>query len=301
MARDAGANGQFQSYLWSDLEPTVGVYDDTKLSDFISTMNNAGQNQLTQLVGLQVINTVTREVPAELEATDWDADAMTAAFKGLLDQLLPHMQNRVSYLSIGNEVDVYFENGRMDELTAYKTFFNNIQTYLASRLAEAQLGITVTASGWLGANVQNWLDLTDDSDVIITTYYPLNSNFTVQSANAPAADFPNLINLAGNRPLIFQETGYPSSSIGGSSESMQAEFVRQVFSAWRAADDRIPFLNWFLLHDFSTDLVDELTGYYGINDANFRAYLDSLGLRNRDNTDKQAWPVLVQEAEIFRQ
>ena len=301
LIRNTGVSGQFQSYLWSELEPAVGVYDNAKLTDFVSTMNSAEQNGLVQLVGLQAINTIPREVPAGLETADWDSNSMVQAFEGLLDQLLPYMQGRVTYLSIGNEVDVYFESGHMGELAAYKTFFNAIQTYLAGRLPEAQLGITITAGGWLGNNVQSWLDLTDSSDVLITTYYPLQPDFSVRPPNAAVADFPDLIALAGNKPLVFQEVGYPSSSVGSSSEALQAEFVRQTFSAWRDANGRIPFLNWFLLHDFSTDVVDELTAYYGINNANFRAYLDSLGLRNRDNTDKQAWPVLLQETEQFRQ
>ncbi|AUM12982.1 hypothetical protein [Ketobacter alkanivorans] len=298
MVQDAGATGQFQSYRWSELEPIVGVYN--KLSDFSSTMNSAQQNNLTQLLGLQVINTVTREVPAGLGATAWDDPAMINAFTGLLDQLLPSMQGRVTYLSIGNEVDVYFENARMDELAAYKTFVSAIQTYLENRLPQAQLGITVTAGGWLGSNVQSWLDLTANTDVIITTYYPLQGDFSVQPPTAAAADIPALLSVVTDRPWVFQEVGYPASTIGGSSEAMQAEFVRQVFATWRDANGRIPFLNWFLLHDFSTELVDQFVGYYGVNNPNFRAYLDSLGLRNRNNTDKQAWTVLLQEAESFR-
>lgn len=298
--QDAGVSGQFQSYTWSALEPSAGVYDSAKLADFSSTMTSAEGNNLTQLLGLQVINTVQREVPAGLQTTSWDDPAMIGAFTQLLDQLLPHMAGRVTYLSIGNEVDVYFENGRMGELAAYKTFVSAIQTYLATRLPQAQVGITITAGGWLGSNVQSWLDLTADTDVIVTTYYPLQGDFSVQPPTAAAADIPALLSVVTDRAWVFQEVGYPSSPQGGSSEAMQAEFVRQVFAAWRDADGRIPFLNWFLLHDFATDLVNQLVGYYGVSNPNFRAYLDSLGLRNRDNTDKQAWSVLVQEAASLR-
>lgn len=295
LAREAGAQGQFQSYQWSALEPVAGVYDTTKLNEFASAMSSAETNHLVQLVGLQVINTVTREVPSGLESIAWDDPAMLTYFTGLLDQLLPAMTGRVTYLSIGNEVDVYFENGRMSELAAYKSFVSSIQAYLATRLPAARIGITVTAGGWLGSNVQSWLDLTEFSDVVITTYYPLQADFSVQPPTVAAAQIPALLSLITDRPWVFQEVGYPSSSIGGSSETMQADFVRQVFAAWRDANGRIPFLNWFLLHDFSTGLVNQFVGYYGVSNPNFRAYLDSLGLRNRDNTDKAAWGVLVQE------
>lgn len=294
--RDAGAKGQFQSYLWSDLEPTVGNYNSGKLQEFASGMQHAETNQLTQLVGIQLINTVARQVPASLASADWDSNAMINAMHGLLDQLIPHMRNRVRYISIGNEVDVYFQGRSQDELDAYRVFFDDAAQYLRQRLPGVQVGITVTAGGWLGSNVQRWLDLTASSDVMIATYYPLQADYSVQPPQAPAQDFPALLQLAGSKQLVLQEVGYPSSTINGSSEAMQAEFFHQVFAAWRDSDGRIPFLSLFLLHDIASDLVDVFTVYYGVPDPKFRAYLDSIGLRNRDNTDKLAWPAVVEEA-----
>ncbi|MAR90501.1 MAG: hypothetical protein CML06_06430 [Pseudomonadales bacterium] len=296
---DAGATGQFLSYRWSELEPRVGQYDSVALGQFADAMAAAEQTGLTQLVGLQLINTVTREVPAELEATAWDDPAMIAAFQGLLDQLVPHMTGRVRYLSLGNEVDGYFGAGRMTELTAYAGFFQAARSYLAGPLPDTALGITITAGAWLGPDVQSWLDLTQSSDVIITTYYPLQADFTVRPPAAPAADFPALLALVPDKPWVLQEVGYPASPISQSSEALQAEFVRQVFSTWGQYQDRIRFLNFFLLHDFSSELVDSFMVYYGVNEPTFRAYLDSLGLRNADDTDKAAWPVLVEEAAAF--
>jgi len=304
LARDAGARGQFLSWRWSELESTLGNYDTAVLDNFNGAMNFAAQQGLVQLLGLQVINTVTREVPAELVDAEWDSAAMINAFTGLLDQLLPAMQGRITYLSIGNEVDVYFENGHLDELAAYRNFVDTIQNYLRSRLPQAQIGITVTAGGWLGSQVQYWLDLTAHTDVIITTYYPLKQDFAVRVPAVAAADIPNLLAQVTDKPWVFQEVGYPSSVTGGSSEATQTEFVRRVFAAWRDSGDRIPFLNWFLLHDLPQDLVDQLVIYYGqdsgVNSANFRAYLDSLGLRQRDGTPKNAWPAFVEEGQAYR-
>ncbi|RLT99258.1 hypothetical protein [Ketobacter sp.] len=298
--QDAGANGQFQSYPWSQLEPALGSYDSQRLNDFNNTMLSAAEQQFTQLLGLQVINTVTREVPAELATVAWDDPAMIGAMEDLLDQLLPAMAGRVRYLSMGNEVDVYFAAGRLAEVTAYRTFVRAVQDYLSTRLPEIQVGITVTADAWLGPQVQTWLDLTADSDVIITTYYPLHSDFSVRPPDSVQADFPALLSLVTDRPWVLQEVGYPASEVGASSEALQAEFVHQVFAAWRNAEGRIPFLNWFLLHDLSSELVAELVLYYGVDNARFTAYLDSLGLRNRDNTDKAAWSAFVEEAAGWR-
>lgn len=296
LARSAGADGQFQSYRWSELEPTLGVYDAARMQEFRSAMQHAESEGLTQLLGIQLINTVTREVPAELNQADWDSASMQNAMRALLDQLIPHLRNRVHYISIGNEVDVYFQNADAAELDAYRDFFASAAQYLRQQLPGVQVGITLTAGSLLGADPR-WPQLVADSDVMIATYYPLQADFSVQPPQRPAQDFPDLLARAGGKNLVLQEVGYPSSTINGSSEAMQAEFVHQAFAAWRDSNGRIPFLNLFLLHDFSTELVNVLTGYYGSSDPRFRAYLDSLGLRHRNNTDKLAWPAVLQEAQ----
>lgn len=296
LLQQAGVNGQFLSYRWSELEPTVGNYDAAKLAEFADAMASAESRGFRQLLGIQIINTVTREVPAELANTAWNDPAMINSLHNLLDQLLPDMSPTVQYLSIGNEVDGYFFAGHENELNAYRELVDGVKTYVQNQSPAVKVGITITAGGWLGGNVQQVLDLTQNNDVMVATYYPLNSDFTVRPADSPLADFPALLNYRNGRPLVLQEVGYPSAGSLNSSEAQQAQFIRNTFTAWRNSNGAIKLLNFFLLHDFSTSLVDTLVLYYGVNDPNFRAYLDTLGLRHRNNTDKTAWPVLVQES-----
>jgi hypothetical protein len=98
-----------------------------------------------------------------------------------------------------------------------------------------------------------------------------------------------MVTLARGKPLILQEVGYPSSAMLNSSEQKQAEFVANVFTAWQAAGDRIPFLSSFALHDFSPQICEDLAKYYDLpDDENFKAYLCSLGLRRANGTPKLA-------------
>ena len=77
----------------------------------------------------------------------------------------------------------------------------------------------------------------------------------------------------------------------------QAAFVTNVFTAWKAANGRIPFLNVFLLHDFTQSMCDDFGVYYGLpNVPSFKAFLCSLGLRKADGTARQAWSTLGDEA-----
>gem|GEM_PF-4731839 len=85
-------------------------------------------------------------------------------------------------------------------------------------------------------------------------YYPLNAAFTTQAPESPLTDFPHMIAMVGEKPLLLQEVGYPAGEGLGSSEAQQAEFIQAVFDAWDAAGAKIPFLNLFAMGDFSDQM-----------------------------------------------
>jgi hypothetical protein len=106
--------------------------------------------------------------------------------------------------------------------------------------------------------------------------------------------------LARGLPVLLQEVGYPSSDVLHSSEAEQVEFVQNVFAAWKSAGDSIPYLNYFLLHDFNEALCGALEGYYGLRNPNFHAYLCTLGLRQANGTPKLAWQTFVDETKRWK-
>lgn len=293
LAQLAGANGQFSSYTWSELEPSAGDYE---LQNFSDAMAHAEDENLTVLVGLQVINTVARAVPSDLVNQAWNSATMISRMHAFLDQLIPLMQGRVAYISIGNEVNGYFTGIHASELSAFTSFFADAVDYLHTHLTGVAVGVTVTSDALLGVDAMTWYDLNRYSDVVIATYYPLQADFTAKPSNKPITDFPALIQFANGKPLVLQEAGYPASTVLGSSEASQAEFIGHVFSAWADSDGAIPFLNLFLLHDLSDGLVDTLVSYYGVSGDNFREYLASLGLRYADSVEKEAWRALLDAA-----
>lgn len=155
---------QVMNGRWDHL--TAGSFSAGQLENFANAMEHGEANHLTQLVGIQVIDTVVRRVPSSLAGTGWSSPTMIDAMHGLLDQLIPSMRNRVQYISIGNEVDLYFEERPQDELDTYRAFCDDAARYLRQHLPGVQVGITVPAGGWLGADVQRWLDLSVGRDVM---------------------------------------------------------------------------------------------------------------------------------------
>jgi hypothetical protein len=157
--------------------------------------------------------------------------------------------------------------------------------------------VTETYGGAVGPAAEQAMALDTRSDVVIYTYYPLQGKFQVQAPGSPKIDFPRMVTLAGGRAVILQEVGYPTAERLSSSEQAQAQFVSSVFQAWQEAGDRIPFLNFFLLHDLTPEVCGGMMDYYHLHDADFEAFLCSLGLRTADGEAKLGWNALVKGAQ----
>jgi hypothetical protein len=294
LAHEAGVNGNAFTEKWSVLEPAAGEFTTGK---YVDDMNGyLAFYPDTSLLGIQVLNTTDKETPPDLLDVPFDDPLMLQRFQALIDSMLP-LDPNVRYLSIGNEVDVYLATH--NEWDAYKTFYDGALEYVHQVAPQLQVGVTVTYNGIrdFPLNVER---LNEHSDVFIVTYYPLGIMFTTDDPAAPLTDFPKMIEAAGDRPVVLQEVGYPSAELLDGSEEEQAEFVRNVFAAWAAAGDAIPFLDFFLMHDLTEAFCDNLEAYYGIEHPNFHAFLCTLGLRREDGTPKLAWDTFVEEAARWR-
>lgn len=102
LAYGAGARGQLIAANCKELEPTAGAID---VSPLVGQFDDGGNREPTIFVGLQVINTVAKEVPADLADSAFDGVAMRQRFHALIDALAAALPGRITYLSIGNEVD----------------------------------------------------------------------------------------------------------------------------------------------------------------------------------------------------
>jgi len=304
LAYDAGARGQMTTKHWYELEPQSGNYDEEIFDSLNSAIDNAMTHDMQQFVGLQLINTTQREMPADLTDAAFDDTRVIQQFELLLDKLLDANPGKIRYLSIGNEVDVYLR-AHPEEWTPYKSFFTAIVAYVHEKAPAIEVGVTATAEGALTLSTAELQDLNDVSDVVMLTYYPLDfagdGTVSVRAPESPDNDFSAMIDFAGDKKVVLQEVGYPASALNTSSQTLQASFVEHVFSAWKQHAEQIPFLNYFVLHDFTQQTCDEYTLYYGMagfqNAESFSAYLCSLGLRGADGTPKAAWNTLLQQTQ----
>ena len=289
----AGARAAVATFKWSALEASPGVYSLQDVKDRISFSSGLG---LTIYLGIQVINTVPKETPSDLLGVAWNDPLMKSRFHALLDAIRPLLTSHVQYISIGNEVDVYL-TAHPTEWAQYQNFYEDALNYVHQTMPGIQVGVTTTFTGASEAAQSNAAQMNTTSDVWIFTYYPLGPNFVPKGPQSPLNDFATMLTLAGSRPVVLQEIGYPTSPALSSSEADQAAFINNFFQAWQAHFQQMPFVSYFLLHDFTTDFCASLVQYYNSpNNAAFEAYLCSLGLRHTDGTPKTGWGTIVSAA-----
>lgn len=280
-----GAKGIVQTWTWSSLEP-----DSARLNvqQLISDIRYSRSRGLQVFVGIQLINTVRREVPSDLATVAWTDARMQLRFERLLNALAPIL-NDITYFSIGNEVAGYL--GARSEWVPYTTFLTAEVASLHRRVPGIKVGATLEYDG-AASQTAFARALIAVSDVAIFTHYPFQLNsFTVEQPTITRSSFDNMIALAGGKPVVLQELGYPASPTNGSSEAQQAAFFTDALTQWRArGSTAMPFVNLFLLHDFTQQQCNELGTYYGLpNQASFISFLCTIGLRKADGSARPSW------------
>jgi hypothetical protein len=293
LAHGAGARGELVTSTWKDLEPAAGALD---VSSFVDQIDYAHSRMPTIFVGIQLINTVAKEVPADLADSAFDGAVMRTRFHALIDALATALPGKITYLSIGNEVDGYLES--TGQWTQYRAFYEDALDYAHAKMPGVRVGVTGGYDGVVGSLRAQMAALNTRSDVIMLTYYPIGADFRVGAPTIARTAFPAILAAAGGKPVVIQELGYPASPLLGSSDAQQAAFFADAIDQWSKIDGgRMPFVNLFLLHDFTTEECDLLGHYYGIpNNAQFEAFLCTLGLRLADGTPRPAWQTVVNSA-----
>lgn len=278
---------------WHELEPKK---DGLNLDDLAKQLATVHQSNLAVYFGLQLINTHKRELPDDLADLEWDDPALRQRLFVLLDKILPLLaEGGAFYLSIGNEVDVYFAK-HPDEIEAYGKLFVAVRDYVRQRYPAAILGITATDEGLRGERSELIRRLNRDTDVMMLTYYP-TKDMKVLPPDAPRRDLPRMVAFAAGKPVVLQEVGYPSAAGVGSSLEAQADFIRVFFEVWGEQRQAIPYISLFLQTDVGTRICDQWTRYYGFESHRqlFADFICTLGLKDAYGQPKPAWTLLKDE------
>jgi hypothetical protein len=280
---------------WDEIEIAEGEYQDPW--GILSAIAFYGENNISVGFSLGVIDTVKRRTPDYLDGLTYDDPRVITAFNDMVDWFLGQVPSNVNVisLSIGNEVDLVLEGEAWEQ---YARFFAAASQHVHAQFPQVVVGVKITVmNGVFGGELEQAQSLNADSDVVMLTYYPLDSNFEVFPPDIVHQHFDQIAAVFPESNIWLMEVGYPAGSqYNASSQAMQAEFIHELFTAWDDHADQIGVmvLNW--LHDQSPEMIEAWRDYYGTAPG-LVEYLSTLGLRTFDGQDKPAWQQLLAETE----
>ncbi|RLD21425.1 MAG: hypothetical protein DRI54_09180 [Bacteroidetes bacterium] len=302
-ALDACMQSVHHAFSWKAMEPEPGnisgpVFD---LLDIVNIYHPAFGIKVEY--NIPVVNTVTREVPDDLEEIPFSDPIMIARFKALLDSIFSKLPDvELSALTIGNESDIFWGTDEAKYLD-FKIFLDSVSVYAKTLYfdmhgTELKIGTTLTHEGLVNPAISAYCQqLNSDVDVISVTYYGIDQNMMVIPPADVNAEFGELVALYSDtsKPIYLVECGFPESTVNGSSLELQRQFIKNVFLAWDTFSDNIKYVSFFKTTDWSQAQVDTLAIYYGLQDNEiFKEFLRTLGLRTYpgDGINKPAYEQL---------
>jgi hypothetical protein len=283
------------SFDWPSIETSAGVFDTTFL-DIANTYYPA--KGLRLFLTLRPINTVAKEVPADLAAVAFDDATMIARFKALLDVVFAHLPAvALEGLAIGNEVDGYL-GGSAPAWTAYTTFFAQTAAYARTLRPGLQVGCVGTLKGLVVDHPARFQALNAGADVVLATHYPMDGGFMFLPPAQVEADLDSLVAIGYAKPIHVVELGFASGAACGSSEEEQRRFVAHAFAAWDRHSTKIASIYFSWLTDMTAATASSTAAYYGLaGNAAFVEFLRTLGQRDENGVAKPAFTQTLAEAQ----
>ena len=193
---------------------------------------------------------------------------------------------------MGNEVDGYFQ-AHPGELDSFVTLLKKSIEQLHQDLPGVQVGTITTFEAVKNPKLFN--TLTQYSDYINYTYYPLGSNWSMRPVSDTAGDVAKMASAAGSKSFGFTELGYSSAPGAKSSEAQQADFLKTVFQNLDKYKSQVAYVQWAGLSDTPLDVCQTYARAQGLPSSDtFCDYGSYTGLRTYENKPKPSWDVWVQ-------
>lgn len=291
-AHEAGMTLLHIAPKWNEFEKSRGRYDFNDDADAVGEF--AEQTGLPIALNIRIVDTNQRSMPGAYDDWAFDDERMAERLQAAIRAFPRSYKRHTRYLAIGNEIDGYF-GSRPNEIAGYAALMRRVRETVRQEFPQAQFTVNFT----FGAvdQMDRYRSITELTDFASFTYYPLNADFTMRPVSDLRRDVDRMLEESDGRRLYIQEIGYASASQLKSSPERQAEFYSTAFDVLRHRRERIVGATFLFMSDLSRFIVEYLGLYYMLpNSGNFKAYLQTLGIIERDGTPKPAWQVFRSEA-----
>ena len=292
-----GTNFFFYSENWSDIEISPSRYNLTDTVINPMTMLVPKYPFKGVLLIIKMIDTNALTMPADLQTESFGDPVVKHRFLAMLHAIARQPSSKkLTHILLGNEVDTYLAV-HPTQLDGFVALLKSGIDQIHEELPGVKVG-TITTFASLD-NLQLFQTLTQYSDFVDYTYYPLQGGWQMRPVAEVPADLNRMAAAAGSKPFAFTEIGYSSSPVANSSEQIQAKFVKAVFDGLDQyrQQNQILFISWMSFADPPPGVCQIYSGQQGMSASReFCAFFDNLGLRTySDNQMKQAWSIFVQE------
>ena len=294
---DAGATFLVGNGKWSEMEPREGQYSLENLQLFLSS---TASDNLPISFTLRGIDTIARDVPADLRRKSWSDPQLQDRLLRLVDRIVPLLRGRARWFMFGYEIDGYLGQ-HPQEAADFAGLYQLVKARVKQLAPEIEVSTTLTFGGLELLN-GSLASLNQQLDFLALTYCPLQPDFTVQDPLVVSADFRKIKEAAGLRKIVFQEIGYPTAGATRSSDERQAEFYRGVLAQLLREPSAFAAVNFMTLADLSDADSQQFATFYGQpNNTAFRGSLQSLGLFDANGKPKPSWAILQTGIHDLRQ
>lgn len=309
LAKSAGATYLILGLGWNQIEASTpadcasaGTFTDpgNALSSFNTLLPAEGMKLSLSIVP---ISTNLNLMPSNLKALNFDDPLVVCRFQKMLSFVFSKIPNlQLVSMQFGNEIDSYSTANQISFWAQYWSFFvqaSNTAKQLRPGLKTSIVSTLYGANGH-SSNVlaQGGLQqIYNSSDIVALTYYPLNDNFTIKNISEIQSDINSIVSLYPSKPIYFNEIGLPSgASYVASSDTIQKQFISQVFKVWDQYANQITKLSFLRLNDLSLSAAQATAVTYSLPGNNqFIEYIQTLGLRTYTGSDKPAFVQLKTE------
>jgi hypothetical protein len=298
MARELGAESIRLSIYWDKFETAPGVYNPDPNWLAIANQYYSAQNLKISLT-ISVLDTTEIRLPLDLQGRSFSDPELIERFYGFLDYVSTQLTDvDLVYLAIGNEIDGVLGSNAQN-WQDFSVFYQATATYASQIWPDLPISTKVTFDGFFNQASSYSKEIYQGSDSVMTTYYPLNGDFSVKDPSVVLVDLQTLVELFPDKQILITEIGYPTSPENNSSEAKQAEFIHHMFQAWDANAGQISLISYSWLSDLPQSTVSELETYYRLKEKGFAEFLRTLGLRTypASGKDKIGYEVFRVEAE----
>ncbi len=285
-----------QSYInWGDIELDSGSYDWTGPEYYFTLARLNGMEVSMELTIINVND--LGKLPQDLQGKDLTDPVLQERFLAFTEEFARRFKEDISYLWLGNEVDIYLHN-RPDQIEDWTSLYQQAVSIIHAQAPEIKVGLVMTYHEALKNDRISWIDEWGPiSDVMGITFYPQWMPGGYQ-ADKIQEQFDDLVTAYGQYPLALVETAVSASLDFGGGEDVQVQYCQELFTALDRHQNEFVFGGWFNLHDFSPQYVETTTGL-SIEDDPFARWVGSVGLANFDGLRRPVSYEWVQQAQQF--